>query len=334
MNDQQLMEALRTTRRVDDAAIATVTDRHALSALREGITMTDRHTAPAVETPRRGRRLGRRGLTAGALGLVLVGGGAAVAVSSLDRGPVLDGLNCAESMTVSPAGDVELVRSADGRAASGDDLADCARIREVAGMPALVDPFAFTYHGTRFVVSRPGVPADVVAAAVPSAPSADRAALLELDAAMTDWVEGPSRLCLSTAEAEAYARATLSRLGLGGWTTRVATPPTTPGSGPCAGLTARPDEQRVDVIENARKPSPLPSEVVARSVYTTAEALAEQVADECLSLSEAEVVATKIVGAGGSVSVVSDESSSCTRVDMEVGGSIFVTLHGPATATG
>ena len=58
------LAALRATRWVGDAELATVTDRN---------------TAPTVEAPGRGRRLGRRGMAAGALGLALVGGGAAYA---------------------------------------------------------------------------------------------------------------------------------------------------------------------------------------------------------------------------------------------------------------
>ena len=332
MNDQQLIEALRSTRRVDDATIATGTDRRALASLRDGIPMSDRHTAPAVEMPRRGRRLGRRGLTAGTLGLVLVGGGAAYAVAQLDRGPTLDGLNCAESMTVSAGGDVELTRSADGRPASGDDVADCAHIRAVAGMPPLVDPYAFTYQRTRFVVARAGVPAEVMASASASPPSSGRAAVLELEAAMTDWVEGPARLCLSADEAQAYAQATLDRLHLTGWTIRTSTLPATPHSGPCAVLTTRPDLERVDLAVNASTPVELPSDAVARKVYTTAEELAEKVASRCLALPEAEAVAETVVGDQGSVSPVPDETASCTRVDMEVGGSVFVTLHGPGAA--
>src|SRR5690348_16378108 len=161
MNDHELMQALRDTRRVDDAGIATVTDRHALGALREGILMTDRHTPPTVEAPRRGRRLGRRGLVSGALALALVGGGAAYAVSQLSDTPTLDQLNCAESMSLDSSGEVHLSGSIDGTAASGDDVADCTQIRADAGLPALSDPSAFVYGGTHYVVARAGVPAEV-----------------------------------------------------------------------------------------------------------------------------------------------------------------------------
>src|SRR4051794_22947556 len=95
MKDHDLMQALRATRRVSDAEISDGVDRHALSALREGITMTDRNQLSTVEVPRRHRRLGRRGLASGALALALVGGGAAYAAySQWYVGGGADGLTC------------------------------------------------------------------------------------------------------------------------------------------------------------------------------------------------------------------------------------------------
>ena len=95
MKDHELIDALRTTRRRSDAEIASGVDRHALSALREGITMTDRNQTSTVEAPRRGRRLGKRGMAAGALGLVLIGGGAAYAgFNQWYVGGGGDGLTC------------------------------------------------------------------------------------------------------------------------------------------------------------------------------------------------------------------------------------------------
>jgi hypothetical protein len=176
------------------------------------------------------------------------------------------------------------------------------------------------------------VPAEVLASASASRPSPERATMLELDAAMADWVEGPARLCMSPDEAQVYARSTLDRLHLTGWTTHTSTAPATPQSGPCAGLTVRPEIAQVDIAGDARGPAEPPSDAIARTVYTTAEKLEEQIAARCLSLTQAEAIATTIVGDQGSVSRVADESATCTRVDMEVGGSVFVTLRGPGTA--
>jgi hypothetical protein len=331
MNDDDLMLALRATRRVDDAGIAAVTDRHALSALREGITMTERQTAPPVEAPRRGRRLGRRGMGAGALGLVLLGGGAAYAVSQLDDGPGLDTLNCAEAMTVGSDG-VHLSRSVDGTAASGDDVADCAQIRADAGLPALVDPYAFVYGGTHFVVSRAGVPVEVAREAAKPVPVAEQRALLELESAADDWIDGPNGRCLTPAQAREYAEQTLARVGLTGWRTRQFEDRDNPAPGPCATLVPFAEQHVVEVRVNSRRPiTPDPANI-ASSVFTDAKALREQVADRCLSLAEAKRVARGIVDPVDDVTAVPDETVGCTRVDMVVGGKVFVTLRGPSVA--
>lgn len=333
MNDVRGDElaALRAARRVDDAELATVTDRHALDALREGITMTDRNTAPTVEAPRRGRRLGRRGMAAGALALVLAGGGAAAySVARQDNGPTLDGVNCADSVTIDGDGTVHLTGSADGRVTSGDDVADCAQVRADAGMTALVDPYAFTLGGTHYVVSRRGVPADVLAKGQASAPDPQQSAVLELQSAMADWVEGPAYTCYTADQATAYARRTLAAVGLEGWTTRVVDAAGQQGSGPCASIEPLPDTRVVEVRAHAHQEPTEDPQDVAHVVYEVAGGLRKQVAGKCLSLAEARTVAREVVGTNGEIVAVPDEKASCTRVDMEVGGTIFVTLRGPS----
>ena len=332
MNDHELMQALRDTRRVDDARIATVTDRHALGALREGILMTDRHSPPTVEAPRRGRRLGRRGLVSGALALALVGGGAAYAVSQLSDGPTLDLLNCAEAITVSSDGEIHLRGAVDGMAASGDDVADCAQFRTDARLPALVDPYPFVYGGTHFVVSRAGVPPEVVEDAEPPLPTTQVAALHELEAAMDDWVDGPNASCFTVAEAEDYARQTLTRVGVTGWTTRVFEDRENPTPGPCATLVPFTDQHVVEVRKDSRKPIVPDPANISSSVFSTAAGLRDQVATKCLSLADAKRVARSLVDPLDDVTAVPDETATCTRVDMTVGGAIFVTLRGPSVA--
>lgn len=332
MNDHELEQALRTTRRVDDAGIASVTDRHALSALREGILMTDRHIAPSVEAPRRGRRLGRRGLVSGALALALVGGGAAYAVSQLSDTPVLDRLNCAQSMTLSSDGEIHLSGSAEGTAASGDDVADCAQIRADAGLPALADPSAFVYGGTHFVVSRAGVPPEVAKDAQQPLPAAQQSALHELESAMDDWVDGPSGRCLTVEQATTYAQDTLTRLGLSGWTTRVFEDRANPTPGPCTTIVPIADQRVAEVRRNSRKPIVPDPANVSPAVFSAADGLRDQIAGRCLSLPDAKRVARTLVDALDDVTAVPDEAASCTRVDMTVGGTIFVTLRGPSVA--
>jgi hypothetical protein len=332
LNDHELMQTLRDTRRVDDAGIAAVTDRHALVALREGITMTDRNSTPTTEVPRRARRLGRRGLVSGALALALVGGGAAYAVSQLSDGPTLDLLNCAEALTLGADGEVHLGGAVDGIPASGDDLADCSQIRADAGLPALADPYAFVYRGTHFVVSRAGVPSEVVQDAQAPLPAVEVAAQHELEAAMDDWVDGPNASCFTTAQAKDYASKTLARVGLTGWTTRILRDEQNPTPGPCATLVAFADQHVVEVRELSRPPIKEDPANIAPEVFTAAQGLRTQVATPCLSLPEAKRIARSLVRPIDDVAAVVDEKAACTRVDMVVGGVIFVTLHGPSVA--
>ena len=324
--------ALRAVRRLDDAQVVAVTDRHALDALREGITMTDRNTTSTTEALRRGRRLGRRGMAAGALGLALLGGGAAYAVSQWGDTPTLDRLNCASSVTLDPQGELHLVDGVDGVAGSGDDVADCAQIRQDAGRPPLADPYAFVRGGTHFVVSRAGVPAAVLAEATQPLPAEEQAALLELRSAMSDWVDGPEGQCFTAEQARAYAQDTLGDVGLSGWTVEVVDGAGSQGAGPCALVDPLPQQEVVQVRAHARAvPQDDPADV-AHVVHVVADDLRAKVAAKCLSLPEARQVAKVVVGDDGEVRTVTDEAAGCTTVDMEVGGSIFVTLRGPAVA--
>lgn len=326
MNDLELMTALRGARPVDDETLSAVADRHALHALREGITMTDRHAPPTVETPRRGRRLGRRGLTAGSLGLVLVGGGVSVAANTWDRGPLLDGISCATALEVRD-GEVTLVGSVSGPSRTGDDVADCAALRSEAGMPPLADPEALTIGGVRYVVARAGVPAAVRASSDPAA-GIDRAALVSLDAALADWVDGPQGGCFTGAEAKRYARGALGRAGLPQWTVRVEA---SSAAGPCAGVEVGADGRSVEVTPGARKRIERGSGTVDDTVLDAAERLRRAVAGRCLGVEETETAARGVAGSTGRVVVVADESLACADVDLVVGGAMEVTVRGPAS---
>ncbi|WP_030528109.1 hypothetical protein [Phycicoccus jejuensis] len=327
MNDHEVMTALGSARPVDDETLSAVADRHALQALREGITMTDRHAPPTVETPRRGRRLGGRGLTAGTLGLVLVGGGVAVAASTWDRGPLLDGISCATALEVRD-GEVTLVGSVSGPSRTGDDVVDCAALRSDAGMPPLADPEALTIGGARYVVARAGVPAAVRASSDPAAGKVDRAALVSLDAALADWVDGPQGGCFTGVEAERYARGALGRAGLPQWMVRVVA---SGSAGPCAGVEVGADGHSVEVTPGARERIEHGSGTVDETVLDAAEGLRRAVAGRCLGVREAEAVARGVVGSTGRVVAVADESLACADVDLVVGGAMEVTVRGPAT---
>lgn len=59
--------------------------------------------------------------------------------------------------------------------------------------------------------------------------------------------------------------------------------------------------------------------------------LREGIATQCLDLDSAAAVAQDVLGQDHHwpLAAIEDPSASCTRVDMEVGGSVLVTLRGP-----
>lgn len=231
-------------------------------------------------------------------------------------------------------GDPETTGAVEGRPSSGDDVADCAALRRDAGRAPLVAPTAFTWHGSRFVVSASGVPAAVSAEVTPSGGGTDRAQGLALEAAADDWVDGPRGGCFTAARAGTYAGEVLRGLGLRGWSVRTVTGPGGPGAGPCASLEVAADQRVLRVVADARLPVTRGTPEVADRVLDVADALRARVSGACLSRSAAASLARDLVGADGQVSVVADEARACAGVDLVVGGGLDVTVRGPAVARG
>ncbi|MFF5114711.1 hypothetical protein [Streptosporangium sp. NPDC000509] len=69
-------------------------------------------------------------------------------------------------------------------------------------------------------------------------------------------------------------------------------------------------------------------------VYELRDALRAGIASRCVGLDEAESLAKQALGTKHHwpLTVMPDPAASCTRVDLEVGGSIQVTLRGPKVA--
>jgi hypothetical protein len=331
MNDlrgDELMTALKAARPIDDATIATVTDRHALSALREGITMTDRTTPATTKAPRRGRRLGRRGLIAAALGVALVGGGAAYAAyQQWDVGGGGDGLTCMTTWQ-DPNGTTEQLDSTGGPPLTGDPVADCQRYQQLSGRPEIADPVAFTRGGYIYVVPRGQVPADgrpLVASA------ADTAAAMRLDAALGDWVDGGSSRCFTRETAVPYMQSEIARLGLDGWTTKVMPDNRPYEEGPCGFFDTDPVSKTAMFLPdrttdpNSRRPD----RDVAGFVYDVRDALRSGITDRCVSAKEAEAVVTKALGSQHHwPTTVVRTDAKCASVDLVVGGSMQVWIYG------
>jgi hypothetical protein len=218
MNDHELMDALRATRRASDTEIASGVDRHALGALREGITMTDRNQISKVDAPRRGRRLGGRGMAAGALGIMLIGGGAAYAAyTNWYVGGAADGLTCMTTWQ-DPLDNDGPQDSTGGPELTGDPVSDCQRYQQLSGKPQIADAAAFTRFGGLYVAPRGQVPADGQLL-VPD--PAERSATIRLEAALEDWVDGGNSKCFNAAEAVPYLQSEIKLLAMDGWTTKV-----------------------------------------------------------------------------------------------------------------
>jgi hypothetical protein len=149
----------------------------------------------------------------------------------------------------------------------------------------------------------------------------------ELEQSLGDLVDGGNSRCWDAASGEAFARAELDRLGLAGWTTRVSEQ--NPSEGACAFMfvPATPGEV---VIRAHGQTDP---KVTDASLPVSA--LRTRIAQQCLSLGEAEQVVREAIGENvhhWPTSAQLDEGASCTRVDLVVGGSQQVFLHGPQVA--
>ena len=334
MKDHDLIDALRATRRASDDEIARGVDRHALSALREGITMTDRNQLDTIEAPRRGRRLGRRGMAAGALGIVLVGSGAAYAAyTQWYVGGAADGLTCMTKWADPLESEHALDGSTGGPPLTGDPVADCQRYQQLSGEPAIVDPVAFTRGGQVFVVPRGQTPTDGEAIV---ADPADRAAAIRLDAAFDDWVDGGHSRCFDRTTAVPYMKSEITRLGVDGWTTKVMPDNRPYEDGPCGFFDTDPATRTVmffpdrEADPNVRKAD----KDVAGFVYDVRDALRAGIADQCVSTGEAEAIVAKALGPQHHwpTTVVADGRARCASVDLQVGGSIQIWIYGPQTA--
>ena len=274
------------------------------------------------------RRLGRRGVAAGVLSLALVGGGAAYAGYQQWYSGGGDGVTCFTRWS-----DLSDARQnlAGGPELTGDPVTDCQRYQHLTGHLAIEDPVAFHRNGQLLVGPRSQVPkgTTILAGATRS-----EAAARELTASLGDWVDGGRSRCLSQAQATAFAEGELKRLALQGWRVEVTAAETTY---PCSEVWTDDTQPGTVVVRPRAMEDPdvvKPAADVNPAVYVLRDALRSRVADRCLSLAAATEIATRAVGSQHHWPLmgIADSKAACTRVDLEVGGSIQVTLRGPATA--
>ncbi|KSW29573.1 hypothetical protein [Cellulomonas sp. B6] len=298
-------------------------------AMREAImTTTDERTAPARVRTARARRWRRGGIAAG-LSVALLGGGAAVAayqgwyVSSGDssRTVVADGVLCtADWSTWDDDGG-----ATSGPLLTGDPVLDCQRYQHESGRAAIADPAAFwTGPGGEALWVAPAdqVPAD----ARVQDDWSEQIALRELVASVNDWVDGLQASCTPVDAAVPVVTEVAHRLGLDDWSVL---PAPDQAAGGCASVVTGVATREIWVVATPR--SAWGSWVPAEPVVSLRDGLRAGVAETCVDLDAATAVAVDALGGEHHwpVTSIEDPTATCTRVDLEVGGSILVTLRGP-----
>jgi hypothetical protein len=125
----------------------------------------------------------------------------------------------------------------------------------------------------------------------------------------------------------AWARAELDRLGLEGWVVDAAGSPS--AEKPCSAISA--EAQGTVVVA----PSEAPDELMAASeIDPVVEALREGVAEQCVTVDEARAIADEAysnLDFEPFPTTVVDEELECATADLQVGGSMQVTVYGPTT---
>lgn len=295
------------------------------ATLREAIMRTDVDEGRAA-TGRRRRR--RRVFLAGGVAVALLGGGGAfaayenwyVSTGGADRVST-DGVLCTADWSTRG----EEGGAVGGPFLTGDPVADCASYVELTGHPTIVDPVAFWSNYTVWVAPAAQVPDD----AERQDDWSQEVAVRELDATLNDWVDGVRSTCTPVEEAVPTVEGVLAEFGFEDLRVRTQGG----GSGECA--EAYVDRQRgVVVVLGVEESLASGGWVRTGPVAEIRDGLSAGIAAQCLDLESAEAVARDVLGRQHHwpLAAIEDPSASCTRVDMEVGGSVLVTLRGPRSS--
>jgi hypothetical protein len=150
-------------------------------------------------------------------------------------------------------------------------------------------------------------------------PAGQDVALIELQDSLDDYIAGLNSSCLSTKAATALTEAKLTRFGFTGWMVTVR------NDGSCT---------NADIVDPASKTVTLIASTASTGPKTAYQMLADRLrplAQECKSLPDA--VASVRAAAQGltyDLHAVTDDSLRCAAIYETVGGTIFVTVRGPA----
>ncbi len=320
--DQDAIAALRAVDPARQSDLGAV-DPGAVDALREGIIMTGT-ASPAAHK----RRVGRRGALAIGLSTALVGGGAAYAAYQITHGPsaAADGLNCIQTWSQGEP-------SAAGPELTGNPVADCAQMLAEKGAQPLADPVAFRKGNILYVAPRTEVPDGAVLVPL----SAEDAKARELEASTRDLVDGAQSICMTEAEADGWVTSELARLGLTGWTIAIAEGKSSEPGATCAAFDVNDATSTLTVLPERNTP-PATHDPASDTAPVTGirDELRRGITDACVSVDDARALADKALAGldyePWPTTTVVDESVTCARVDMEVGGNIQVTVYGPKVA--
>lgn len=167
-------------------------------------------------------------------------------------------------------------------------------------------------------------------------------ALIELEAALQDIGTGLSSDCYDEAEARAKVQGELDRLGVDTWEVTVDESRRPDGIDRCASAALLSDQQAVWIFGNAGTGD-------SRDFGTTTEfakALHAEMEAQCLNLDEAAELTQSLAAAtpgdavpgseptmivdGLKIDRAIDPTASCTRVNVSIGGALFVVLRGPS----
>ena len=309
MTRERASYAVRRLARVTDEQVALLAGAEGREALLEGIVaMPDPQPAP------RRRRRRRVAVVSSALGLTLAASatiGWAVFVSSTRD---------TTSLQCDIDGNPSIVA-----AMSGDAVVDCAE--EWLRQTGSAAPPLLAYdngHGGILVTPATAAPP---AGAKPLPPGPQQnVALIELEESLGDYGDGRSARCFDEAAAVAYATAETERLGLTEWAVR-----TRDSAGPCYDGVVDATTRSVVLIPRPDVVPANPHDLLARKLREiargcrplgpTKKAVEDAAAD--LGLSPAPDRRQYQL-----VAVAND--AACTSIRQRVGGTIFITLRGPA----
>lgn len=300
---------------------------------------------PTTDPARAGRRRRRVPLVVGAAAIVVVGGTAAgwALVTSSAHDTVSIECVITGTDTIIPA-------------ESGNAVRDCAAQWQRDTNEA-APPLAAYDNGLGGITVQPAreTPSPGFTRVRPA--TSQNVTVIDLQESLDDYVHGLNSACYDNAAATAIARTEFTTLGLTGWTVVPATPdptasiPTSPQpvASPSPGVSAAPgvepgSEQcvNVSIVDPAAQTVTLQYSGVtgsANAPFLQLAAKLRSIASRCQPLgpaagqvrAAASELGLSVAAHDYELTTVPQPTAACTVIHETVGGTIFLTLRGPAT---